>query len=115
MPTDPELPVVSGMLGQASGLAAGGAGVPHELADGVSLGADGRGLGAVSPQPGWDRSHRRGRGAMAERTPLPDAGVPDRRELPAPAAHRAGTNGAKPVELFPHAGQDAIGNLEVRV
>src|SRR6266849_3018838 len=52
---------------------------------------------------------------MAERTSVPDAGVPDRWELPAPVAHRAGANGAKSVELFPHAGQGALGNLEVRV
>src|SRR5207237_5105150 len=100
MPPDAELPVVPGVLGQTSGLAACGECVPHELADGVSLGADGRELGAGSPQPEWDRSHRRGRGAMAERTSLSDAGVPDRRELSAPAAHRAGANGAEPVELF---------------
>src|SRR5262249_57735253 len=76
---------------------------------------EGGGLGAGASQRRRDRSHRRGRGPMAERAPLPDAGVPDRRPLPTTLAHRTGANDAEPAELFPPAGQDPVGGLEVRV
>src|SRR5258707_13066967 len=98
--------MVSGVMVQVAAVATGGERVPHELAKRVSFGADGGRLGIGSPQPGRDRSNRRGRSAMAKGPPLPDARVPDRRPLPAVAAHRAGTNGAQSAEFLPHAGKD---------
>jgi len=105
---DDDLSLVSGRLGKAPFLERGGRGLWHDVAERVSLGKTCGVVGFGTPQLGEDRVDRRGRGAVATRPQVPDAGLSDRRRAEASVVDRPGSHRQDLLAVLSHAGQRAL-------
>ena len=108
-PTDHDVSLVPRRLGKAALLAAGRLGVRYELAKRLSLGKIRGFEGAGPSRLGRRRGHRRGRDPMATGAQVPDAGVPDRRGLPAAVVGGQRPHDQDASAILPHVWQETFG------